>query len=224
LADLIQLHKDKPEFTEGYLRRMAMTNFGAGHETVTSALTSTFAMIGSHPDVQGLVLEESLSAPETIDYDSTTLLPYTQASIKEAQRLYPTIGMSLPRKVPEGGLRVHGYFFPPGTTVGCNPVSLHRNPEIFGPDSDLYLPDRWLGCETDVKVMERHNLTWGSGARACPGRQLAEMLLYKIVPSLVREFEIEAAMPSEDEMPYYFMAILTGVKVRFKTRDRDGLV
>lgn len=217
LADLIRLHKDNPEFTEPYLRRMAMTNFGAGHETVTSALTSTFATIGSHPDVQRRVLEEILAAPGSASHSSPARLTYTQASIKEAQRLYPTIGMSLARRVPEGGLYVHGYYFPAGTTVGCNPVSLQCNPNIFGTDAEYYRPDRWLGGK-DVKAMEKYNLTWGGGARACPGKQLAEMLMHKIVPSLVREFEIEAIIPPEKEIRYYFMAILTGVKVQFKPR------
>lgn len=235
LTDLIQLHKNKPEFNEHYLRRLYVTNFGAGHETMCSALTSVMTMIGSHTDVQNTIKDELDShgfypnashlgsdneIPSSIDYDSATNLSYTQAAIKEAQRLYPVIGMSLSRKVPTTGLSVHGRYFPPGTTVGCNPVSLHRNTSIFGPDAGEFNPDRWLQDDIEARrAMERYNLTWGGGSRTCPGRHLAEMVVYKVIPALLREFTIEVtSMPRDEEVEYYFMAMLTGVRARFIPR------
>ncbi|GAB1319806.1 Apoptosis-inducing factor 1 [Madurella fahalii] len=218
LADLMQLHKERPDFTETYLRRLAITNFGAGHETMCAALTSVMAMVGSHSAVHRRVTEEVRNIPNAIPYDHAVRLRYTRASIKEAQRLHPVIGMSLSRKVPAGGLSLHGHYLPAGTTVGCNPAALHRNPNIFGADADQYKPDRWLQEDSPgrTRVMERTNLTWGGGSRSCPGRHLAELVLYKIVPALLREFDVEiTSMPTEDEMPCYFMAMLTGVRARF---------
>ncbi|KAK4442341.1 cytochrome P450 [Podospora aff. communis PSN243] len=222
LADLIQLHKDRPEFTETYLRRLAVTNFGAGHETMCSALTSIMTMIGSHPGTAEEIRNELPSDPQIISHDDALRLRYTQACIKEAQRLHPVIGMSLPRRAPVEGLSLHGYYIPPGTTVGCNPVSLHRNPHIFGPKSDDYLPDRWLDADPEMaRAMERCNLTWGGGARMCPGRHLAEMVLYKVVPALIKEFDVDiVAMPRHEEVKYYFMAMLTGVTARFVPVDK----
>ncbi|KAK2040622.1 cytochrome P450 [Colletotrichum somersetense] len=221
LADLIQLHKDKPEFSEAYLRRMAITNFGAGHETMCSALTSVMAMIGSHPEVQRRAAGEVRSvAVDPKVYDHAVRLAYTQAAIKEAQRLYPVLGMALPRTVPPEGLAVHGQAFPPGTTVGCNPVSLHRNTAVFGDDADQYNPDRWLDAERDVKSMERFNLTWGGGGRMCPGRHLAELVVYKTIPALLEHFDVEVVMPPEEEIQYYFMAMLTGVRARFVAKSK----
>lgn len=217
LADLIQLHKDRPEFNEQYLRRMAITNFGAGHETLTSTLISVFTMLGSHAKVQVQVAQEARRAPEPISYDDAARLVFTQASIKEAQRLHPVIGMSLSRKVPAAGMELDALHFPAGTTVGCNPISLHRNPEIFGPHPDEYCPDRWLESDT-VKDMERFNLIYGGGARTCPGRYLAELLVSKIVPSFIKHFQVQVSIPPEEDMPHYFMAMLTGVKARFIPR------
>lgn len=229
-ADLIQLHQDRPdEFKQQYLRRMAITNFGAGHETMTSTLISTFAMLGARPEAQQRVACEVVATAETrsrsdaLAYDDAVRLQLTQASIREAQRLHPVIGMALPRRVPAGGMAVHGVAIPPGTTVGCNPVSLHRSQDIFGDDADVYRPERWLGGgegdEENIRAMERYNLIWGGGARTCPGRHLAEMLVSKIVPALVANFEVEVTMPPEEEIPYYFMAMLTGVRARFLPRE-----
>ncbi|KAK4120126.1 cytochrome P450 [Parathielavia appendiculata] len=219
LADLIQLHKDRPEFTETYLRRLAVTNFGAGHETMCSALTAIIAMIGSHREVHRKVTEEVRQTPKVFTYDDAIRLRYTQASMREAQRLYPVIAMALPRSVPHGGTHLHGHFFPAGTTVGCNPLALHRNPDIFGADADRCNPLRWLAEHDDarVRMMESTNLTWGGGARTCPGRHLAELVLSKAVPMLLKEFDVEiTAMPAEKDMPCYFLAMMTGVKARFR--------
>ncbi|AEO59477.1 hypothetical protein MYCTH_2119688 [Thermothelomyces thermophilus ATCC 42464] len=228
LENLISLHKERPEFNETYLRRLAVTNFGAGHETMCSALTAAMAMIGSHHGVRRRVAEEVRSDPDASEADNGLRLRYTRASIKEAQRLHPVIGMSLSRKVPQGGTLLHGLYFPAGTTVGCNPVALHRNPNIFGEDAGRYNPDRWLQDDGVVRRMERFNLTWGGGARSCPGRHLAELVVHKVVPALFKEFDIEiTAMPEETEMPSYFMAMMTGVKAKFhrvphKTGNKTG--
>jgi cytochrome P450 len=215
---LIQLHKNRPEFTEAYLRRLAVTNFGAGHETMCSALTAAMAMIGSHPDVRRKVADEVRDSRDAVSLDNAVGLRYIQACIKEAQRLHPVLGMSPSRKVPEGGLFLHGRLFPAGTTVGCHPTALHRNPEIFGADADEYNPERWLNDDdpAKVRVMDKINLTWGGGSRSCPGRNLAELVVNKVVPALLREFDLEiTALPDESEMPCYFMSMLTGVKAKF---------
>ncbi|KAK4165573.1 Pisatin demethylase [Cladorrhinum sp. PSN259] len=216
LIDLIKLHQSRPdEFTENYLRRMAVTNFGAGHETLCSTLTAVVAMIASHPEVHRRVCTEVRAVKD---------LSYTKAAIKEAQRLWPVIGMSLARRVPAGGKGefVAGCHVPPGTTVGCNPVALHRDEAIFGAETEKYIPERWLksGAEEDeerLRVMERYNLIYGGGARTCPGKSLAEMVVLKVVTGLFKELDIEiAVMPEDGEMPCYFMAMMSGVTVRFR--------
>lgn len=176
-------------------------------------------MIGSHASVQSTVAAEVGNLGDKLTFEEAAQLPYTRATIREAQRLYPVLGMSLSRTVPDEGLHAHGHFFPPGTTVGCNPVALHRNEDIFGSDASSFDPERWLG-DVDVKGMDRYNLTWGGGNRTCPGRHLAYLVLYKVVPALVREFEIEVSMPPEEDFRFYFMAMLTGVKARFHPRSK----
>ncbi|PTB68156.1 cytochrome P450 [Trichoderma citrinoviride] len=217
MADLIQLHKDKPDFTVNYLRKMAMTNFGAGHETLASTLTSIFTMVGTHDDVQRRVRQEIRSATDASSYAGTLQLQYLRAAAREAMRLHPVLSMSLPRRVPDAGLHVHGYFIPGGTTVGCNPVALHRNADVVtGSDPEAYDPDRWLGGESSgTRLMERYSLNWGGGPRICPGKNLAEMVVYKVISALFERFNVEVSVPPEVGQPSYFLSMITGVKARF---------
>lgn len=120
----------------------------------------------------------------------------------------------MPRRVPQGGLSIHGMFIPAGTTVGCNPIALHRNEDVCGPDPGQFDPDRWFETKR-AKDMEVFSLAWGGGARSCPGRHLAEMMVWKILVALVQEFDVEVDAPGVEAMPSYFLSMMTGVKARF---------
>ncbi|KAG6291031.1 hypothetical protein E4U09_004113 [Claviceps aff. purpurea] len=221
LGDLIQLHKDKPEFNENYLRKMAVTNFGAGHETMASTLTSAVAMIASHDTVQRRLTQEVRTTTEALVYANSHRLAYTKAAIREAMRLHPVVAMSLPRKTPPTGLHVHGLSVPPHTTVGCSPIALHRKEEIFGAEPDSYEPCRWLGAEMEgrsVREMEKYSLNWGGGSRSCPGRNLAELIVFKTIAALFANFDVEVSVPEDAHKEAYFLFMLSGVRVRFLPR------
>lgn len=74
-------------------------------------------------------------------------------------RVHPGVSFPLERIVPKGGVRVSGKHLPEGTIVGMNAAVIHRNKEIFGEDADTFRPERWMGEEERVKVMDRHLLT-----------------------------------------------------------------
>jgi cytochrome P450 len=220
--DLIQLHKEKPQFTESYLKKMAVTNFGAGHETMASTLTSIVALVASHPKVHSRLTREIRQHSHPTAYNTASQLPYMQAAIKESKRLRPVIGMSLPRRVPPQGLELHGMCFAPGTTVGCNSVALHRNEAICGPEPARFDPGRWLrgGSEGEAarQRMERYSLAWGGGARSCPGRHLAELIVDKVVATVFDEFDVHVEMPDEEGERTYFLSMMEGAKARFVQR------
>lgn len=214
MTDLIDLHHRKPDFTESYLKRMAVTNFGAGHETLASTLTSTFTLLASDERSYQRVATEVRAREQPARFETASSLQLLQASINEAKRLRPVIGMSLSRRVPHGGMLLHDQFFPAGTTVGCNPTALHCNTDICGSNPRRYNIDRWADPATS-RDMETFSLSWGGGSRTCPGRHLAELILFKTVATLIQHFEIQVTVPLEEDMPSYFMSMPTGVQVRF---------
>lgn len=99
--------------------------------------------------------------------------------------------------------------------MGCSPVSLHRNQDICGPEPAAFKPDRWLDDEERVKTMDMYSLSWGGGARSCPGRHLAEMIVWEVCLAIFREFDVEVTKKADDTMPVYFLSMMTGVRARF---------
>lgn len=70
-----------------------------------------------------------------VRYADAIKLPYFTACVKEGLRLHPSVGLHLPRHVPEGGCKIAGHYFPSGWRVGikrCRPSLQHR--------------DFWYGC------------------------------------------------------------------------------
>ena len=68
-----------------------------------------------------------------------------EAVSKEAQRMHSSVGWHLPRHVPKGGANVAGYDLPAGARVGMSIRALHFNKDAFGPDAELFRPERWFG-------------------------------------------------------------------------------
>ncbi|KAL2815754.1 cytochrome P450 [Aspergillus granulosus] len=159
-------------------------NIAAGSDTTAISLIDT-AMRGK-------------AKGEPINYNQAQQMVYMQACIKEALRLHPATGYPLLRVVPKGGVSLAGQFFPEGTRIGMNPWVLHRNEDIFGPDPASFRPERWLGAKDGVSVMSNHLLTFGAGARTCIGKNISLLEMSKLIPQIMRRFDIQLEDPECD--------------------------
>jgi hypothetical protein len=70
-----------------------------------------------------------------------------------------------PKVVPPGGDTIQGTFIPEGTMVGMNIPSILRLEAVFGPDADLFRPERFVEADGDQRTeMERTvEMMFGSG-------------------------------------------------------------
>lgn len=71
-----------------------------------------------------------------------------------------------------------GRFAPAGTDISGNPWIMHRDQELFGEDADEFRPERWLDPDSS-KLFNKYLFTFGYGARACLGKDIAMMELFK---------------------------------------------
>ncbi|TKY86221.1 hypothetical protein EX895_005046 [Sporisorium graminicola] len=178
----------------------ASSVMSAGSDTTATSLTIFFGYLLDHPTCYAKLREEINQAVESgqlaspVKYAKGSQLEYLQACIKEALRLSPPISMDLPRYVPEGGAVIgkNPHPIPAGTTVGISPYVLHRNAEAFGADAETFRPERWLeGGEEGRKALERFNMTFGGGSRACIGKNISLMELSKIIPEILLRYDVK---------------------------------
>ena len=61
--------------------------------------------------------------------------------------MHGAVSSLLERVVPErndgDGFDLMGFSIPPGTVVGTQAWSMHRDPDVF-PNPDFFCPERWL--------------------------------------------------------------------------------
>jgi cytochrome P450 len=182
-----------------------MSIISAGADTTAITFTAAFYLLIKHPivkerlrdELKAAQLRDELSSPPR--WKEVDRLPYLNAVLKEVLRLYPPFNFSLDRIVPKSGAVISGKFIPPGTEIGCQVDSIHRDPAIFGPDSETFRPERWLDtCFDQRKLMDRSFLSFSTGKRICMGRHIAWLELKKVLPLVLLNFEVS-------EVPLYVL-------------------
>ncbi|KAI7135816.1 hypothetical protein KC343_g21610, partial [Hortaea werneckii] len=132
----------------------------------------------------------------------------------------------LERVVPPQGIEILGEHIRGGTIVGCNAWVLHRRAEIFGSDVDAFRPERWLEAKSDqLKEMKATMFQFGAGARTCIGKNISLLEIYKLVPTFLRNFEIELEKPGTEWKTWnaWFVRQLD-FKTVFKRREMPAAV
>lgn len=205
MARWMAIHQADPErFSTRDAIVNLSTNVFAGSDTTAIALRAILYFLMRNPaemarvmtEIDTAISENKISNPISY-HESTTHLPYMGAVIKEALRLHPSVGLILEREVPDSGVDICGKHIPGGTTVGINAWVVNRTEEIF-PNPDDFLPARWLeSSPEELRVMEQTTLTFGAGSRSCIGKHISFMEMYKVIPQLLREFEIRLHGPGE---------------------------
>ncbi|KAI9798293.1 MAG: hypothetical protein M1833_004865 [Piccolia ochrophora] len=210
LSKFFQAQVDRPNFMDdSRVLTMAVSMAFAGSETTAISLTAIFYFLLKHPSCHEQLLTELDSAVQTgavvdrpsglVTFTEAQNLPYLDACVKEAFRLFPAAGLPLERITPPEGATICGHQIPGGTIVGCSAWIIHRRPEIFGADPDSYNPSRWLDrSEEELKAMNGTMFQFGMGARTCIGKNISLLEIYKVVPSILRRFEVNLADPSKE--------------------------
>ncbi|KAK3906033.1 cytochrome P450 [Staphylotrichum tortipilum] len=196
------------------IHAQATTSVGAGADTVSCGLQAFVYHMLRHPTAWGRVRaeidaarrEKGLCGDRIVAFDDAQQLPYLQACIKEALRVFGPVPMGLPRVAPPGGLTIGDRTFPAGTILSINPWVMHHSTEIWGPDAAKFKPDRWLS--ESITAVEKYWIPFGAGYNSCPGQNLTKIELSKILATLVRDYDIRQ-VDKEQEWKYkaYFTVV-----------------
>ncbi|KAF1939453.1 cytochrome P450 [Clathrospora elynae] len=198
LFDIVREKGEKVNFSSREATLEAYAAMFAGSDTTAVAFRSVFyhlmrtpkALAKAHAEIDAAIAAGSVSSP--VKYSETTAkLPYICASIKEAMRMHPSVGLSMQRHAPEEGIELAGKFIPKGYRIGMNPAVVHYNKDVFGKDADDFRPERWLVSDEEWKAMDRNLLIFGAGTRICIGKNISLVELHTLVPEILRHFDLK---------------------------------
>lgn len=178
----------------------------AGTETSISSIRGIMLLLLTSPNVYARVKQEIVAAilagrmSDPITNEEAKALPYTQAVILEGLRIMPPVTVGFPKRVPAGGDTICGVFLPAGTDVYQNYATMLRNPAVFGPDAELFRPERLLATDDPAAVAHMKktiDLTFGFGRFSCLGKVLAQIEMNKIFVELLRNFDFQLTNPEK---------------------------
>ena len=105
--------------------------------------------------------------------------------VKEVLRWHRVDPVGLPHRTTEDDW-YNGYFVPKGTLLVPNVWHLNRDPDMYGPDADLFNPSRHLDRDGQLLLAaiadtkEESHVSDGFGRRICVGRHVVHNALSSI--------------------------------------------
>ncbi|MFI6007316.1 cytochrome P450 [Streptomyces sp. NPDC051243] len=175
------------------VRRQVITFLVAGHETTSGALSFALHYLSRHPEVAARAREEvdrvwgDAKAPA---YDQVARLRYVRRILDEALRLWPT-APAFAREAREDTVLGGVHPMRRGAWALVLTAMLHRDPQVWGADAERFDPDRFEAGA--VRTRPPHTFKpFGTGARACIGRQFALHEATLVLGLLLRRYELRA--------------------------------
>ncbi|KIJ48648.1 hypothetical protein M422DRAFT_247505 [Sphaerobolus stellatus SS14] len=161
---------------------------GASDTTVNSMITFILVMI-LYPEVQRKAqaeLDTVVGSDRLVDFNDQPDLPYIGAIFKEVLRWRPLLPQAAAHATTRDDI-IGEYFIPKGTVVVGNSWSLLHDENDFGPNTDEFIPERFLG----PGIRDPANTgAFGYGRRICPGSHFAENALFIEIASMLQVFNI----------------------------------
>lgn len=179
---------DGSQMTDAQLADEARTFLLAGHETTAIALSWSFYVLATHPQIQqalGDELDRVLGDREPTAADAAQL-QLTERIVQETMRLYPpvfTIG-----REPIADFELGPYRIPAGTTIFTSQWVTHRDGR-FHENPETFDPDRWL----PERVAARPKMSYfpfGGGPRVCIGNTFAMLEATLLLATIARRFSV----------------------------------
>ncbi|KAL1508985.1 hypothetical protein ABEB36_003796 [Hypothenemus hampei] len=197
-------------------------SFFAAAAADTTGHTFVFCciLLGMHPDLQNKLYEEVttvLGDSSEITESQLNQLFYTEAVLKESQRLLPPVPF-FGRYITED-IDIGTKVIPKGSNFIVSALHIHRSPEYWK-DPLKFDPTRFLP-ENASKIIPYSFIPFSEGPRNCIGERIAMIQLKITLAHIIRRFRIESKHKSLDEFEFIStvtMKIINNIDCRFIPR------
>lgn len=182
-------------------------------------------MLAVHKDMQQRLRKEvqevmGKARPEDALADTIDSMEYLNAIYLEVLRFWATVhhtGRIAAQDTTLGGMPI-----PKGTPLEIVPAAFNRLPQLWGPDAEEFVPDRWI--RTDGNIYGGSNspycmITFLHGPRSCIGQSFAKYELKCLTVAWMLRFEFEMADPNEVVVPGGLVSSKPTNGVRLRVKD-----
>ncbi|KAK7718990.1 hypothetical protein SLS63_010313 [Diaporthe eres] len=185
----------------------------AGHETTAATLQFTMYNLLKHPEKYQKLQEEIDSVVGTghISLAHVSKLKYLDAVIRETLRLSAPI-WAFGREPQKDEVLGGKYLIKKDEQIVCVLSKSQKDPEVWGPDADEFIPERMLDGGFD-RTQEQFPHSWspfGTGMRSCIGRSFAWQEMMLAFAALLQNFSFVMDNPS------YTLQIQTALTIKPK--------
>ncbi|MFI7642968.1 cytochrome P450 [Nonomuraea sp. NPDC049400] len=182
---LCRAWRDEPPSTaEQAIRDDVVALHGAVTESTVSTLSWLWPILHRHPGIVDHITREvdELAGDGPLRAEHLPALTYTQMTVREALRLYPSAWV-IPRQVNQP-VTVGGVTMPAGATVLVSPFLMHRLPQVWERphrfDPTRFAPGRAVPRGT--------YLPFGAGQHQCLGRHFFETTATLLLANTLRRY------------------------------------
>ncbi|KAL8196940.1 UNVERIFIED_CONTAM: Cytochrome P450 1A5 [Gekko kuhli] len=205
---LIDLSQEKDRNTKIQLPTEKIVNlvndiFGAGFDTVTTALSYCLTYLVVYPEIQTKIqgeIDETIGSERKPRLSDRPLLPYTEAFIQEMFRHSSFLPFTIPHCTTRDTV-LNGYFIPKDTCVFVNQWQVNHDKDLWN-DPSAFKPERFLtadGREVNRDDCEKV-LTFGLGKRRCVGEAIARWEVFLFLTTLLQELQFSVQDGVEVDM------------------------
>ncbi|NXH13887.1 CP1A4 protein, partial [Bucco capensis] len=166
--------------------------FGAGFDTVTTALSWSLMYAALYPDIQKKIQDE---LDQTIGWErrprlsDRSRLPYTEAFILEMFRHSSFLPFTIPHSTTKATV-LNGYYIPKDTCVFVNQWQVNHDEKLWK-DPSTFNPKRFLtGAGTEINRTESDKvLVFGLGKRRCLGESIGRWEVFLFLAIMLQQLE-----------------------------------
>ena len=163
--------------------------FVAGTDTTSNTLEWAMTELLRNSEKMSKVqieMDKVLDTQEQLQESDIAKLPYLQAVVKETFRLHAPTPFLVPHK-SENDVQLGGYLVPKNSSIWVNIWSINRESSVWS-NPEMFIPERFLEKEIDIKGRNFELIPFGSGRRICPGMPLAQRMLHLMLTTLFKSF------------------------------------
>lgn len=212
-------YRDGRALTEEEITGLLLTLIFAGQHTSAVLAAWTGVLLLEHPEFLPAIQEEQeevFGSEGEVSLDRLRRLPLLERAIKEAERMRPPLVMLM--RAVRRELEYGGFAIAPGGLAMVSPAVSHRLPEVFA-DPDRYDPDRFGPGREEDRQAPYALLGFGGGRHRCIGQTFAYQQVKVLWSVLLREFELELALPRhEPDYATFVVGPRQPCRVRYRRR------